>query len=131
MTSPTSLTACRRTLSRRIAVAGIASLVIVGGDLASSQEMIPRTLLVEMARNQFSVLCQSDSFASCMGFSTGTCLKLSETAIAQCLLPLPAEISPKNLQNRVLESCPKSVFAKAGFTEEKAGPCFDQAMQEG
>lgn len=115
---------------RRSASYGLASLILFTGSIAQSQDMIPRALLVDMARNQFSVLCQSETFASCMGFTPQACLELSESAISQCLLPLPDGISPEELDNSALESCPKSVFAEAGFSEEQAGPCFDRAMEE-
>ena len=114
---------------------GLASSVLLSGAAiqaqAQSQEMIPRALLVNMARNQFSVLCQSEAFASCMGFTSQACLDLSESAITQCLLPLPKEISPDKLDNSALESCPAGIFADAGYDEEKAGPCFDKAMEAG
>ena len=98
--------------------------------LAQSQEMIPRALLVDMARNQFSVLCQSEAFASCMGFTAQACLDLSEKAISQCLMPLPTGIDLAELDNSALKSCPKGVYADAGYSEEKAGQCFDKAMEE-
>ena len=92
--------------------------------LAQSQEMLARELLVDMARSQFSVLCQSQEFASCMGFTTQACLNLSENAIKQCLLPLPEQINPAQLDNAALEACPKEIYANAGFSEEKAGHVF-------
>lgn len=113
---------------------GFARVVLLGaslfaGSVAQSSEVIPRAMLVEMARSQFTTLCQSEVFASCMGFTTQSCLDLSETAIKQCLLPLPEEIPVEELENSALESCPKSVYADSGFTEEKAGICFDKAME--
>ena len=121
---------CLKTAIRHSAGASLASLILFTGPLAQSQEIIQRSLLVDMARNQFSVLCQSETFASCMGFTTESCLVLSESAIKQCLLPLPDQMKPEELDNSALESCPKSVFAEAGFHEEKAGICFDKAMEE-
>ncbi len=97
--------------------------------VAQSSEMISRVLLENMARGQYSVLCQSEVFTQCMGFTGAMCTDLSEAAIKQCLLPLPAEISPEELDNDALESCPMQVFADAGFTEEKAEVCFDEAME--
>jgi len=99
------------------------------GSVAQSQEMLARELLVDIARNQFSVLCQSEVFASCMGFTSQACLDLSESAIEQCLMPLPKEINPDELDNAALESCPKEIYADAGFSEEQAGLCFDKAME--
>jgi len=102
---------------------------VLSGSVAVSEEMIPRALLVDMARNQYSVLCQSEAFASCMGFTSESCLAISESAIEQCLLPLPEGIVLEELDNDALESCPKNVYAEAGYSEEKAGMCFDKAVQ--
>jgi len=96
---------------------------------ALAEEEIPRVFLIDIARNQFSILCQSEAFASCMGFTSEACLALSEEAIKQCLLPLPESINPDELENSSLESCPQSIFADAGHSEEQAGLCFDKAMQ--
>jgi hypothetical protein len=117
-------TTLRLTLS-----ASLIGTVLLSGSVAQSSETIRRAVLVDMARNQFSTLCQSEAFASCMGFTAESCMTLSETAITQCLLPLPKEVSLKLLENSALESCPKGVYADAGFSEEKAGICFDRAMQ--
>ncbi len=94
-----------------------------------AQETIPRALLVEMAKGQLDVLCGSSIFAGCMGFSQSECELLSDSAIKQCLLPLPEKIDLEKLDNAALESCPREVFADAGHTEEKAGMCFDEAME--
>lgn len=120
-----------RRLPGRPSVLLSAILFLAPAHLLVSDEMIPRSLLIDMARQQFSVMCQSETFVSCMGFSTSQCTDLSETAVKQCLLPLPAEISPSELDNDALEACPQQVFEDAGFTEEKAGMCFDQAMEAG
>jgi hypothetical protein len=109
--------------------ASLIGAALLSGSVAQSSEMIRRALLVDMARNQFSTLCESEAFASCMGFTFESCMTLSETAITQCLLPLPKEISLELLENSALESCPKGVYADAGFSEEKAGICFDKAME--
>jgi len=118
-----------RTTLRLSLSAAFMGTVLISGAAAQSDEIIPRALLEEMARNQFSILCQSEAFASCMGFTSESCQALSEQAIEQCLLPLPEEISLDKLENDALESCPKDVFADAGFSEEKAGICFDKAME--
>ncbi|MFK7995912.1 MAG: hypothetical protein AB8B87_17380 [Granulosicoccus sp.] len=109
-------------------------LALLGGfgvvpALAQSSEKVPRVLLENMARGQYAVLCDSSVFTGCMGFSGTECLDLSEIAIEQCLLPLPEAISPDELDNAAIESCPKKVFEDAGFSEEKAGMCFDKAME--
>lgn len=115
----------------RVTVVGLALMgsIWCSGSVAQSQEMLARELLVDMARGQFSVLCQSEVFASCMGFTPQVCLVLSESAIDQCLMSLPKEIDPVELDNAALESCPKEVYADAGYSEEKAGVCFDKAME--
>lgn len=95
---------------------------------AQSDEKVPRVMLENMARSQYAVLCSSQEFTSCMGFTGTACNDLAEAAIKQCLLPLPEEINPSELDNDAVESCPKEVFADAGFTEEQAGICFDKAM---
>lgn len=92
------------------------------------QETIPRLVLEGMARNQYSVLCSSEGFTACMGFSESVCTDLSNEAIKQCLLPLPEEIDLSQLDNSALESCPKQVFADAGYSEEKAAQCFDEVV---
>jgi hypothetical protein len=114
---------------RQALSASVLGTALLSGSIGQSDEMIPRALLVDMARNQFSILCNSEAFASCMGFTTELCMALSEQAISQCLLPLPKEISPEKLENSALESCPKGVYAGGGFSEEKADVCFDRAME--
>jgi len=96
--------------------------------MAQEGEKVQRKLLEDMARQQYSVLCASPEFAQCMGFSRSLCADLADKAISQCLLPLPVEISLQELENDVLESCPQKVFADAGFSEQMAGECFDQAI---
>ncbi len=107
----------------------VASVVVITASPVRSGEIIPRAILIDMARGQYDVLCQSEVFAGCMGFSQSECKRLSDSAIQQCLLPLPEEIDPDKLDNAALESCPKDVFADAGYSEEKAGMCFDEAME--
>lgn len=95
---------------------------------SQSREMIPRALLEDMARSQYDVLCASEAFTACMGFTASACNDISAQAIDECLSPLPKEIDPLTLDNSALESCPKMVFADAGFSEEKAELCFDEAV---
>jgi hypothetical protein len=64
-----------------------------------------------------------------MGFSSQQCIDLSEKAVSQCLLPLPEKISADELSNGTLESCPQQIFEDAGFSEDKAGVCFDKAIE--
>ena len=109
----------------------VASVIVITASPVRSSELIPRAALVEMASGQFNVLCNSEAFTSCMGFSQSECKRLSDSAIQQCLLPLPEQIDPTKLDNASLESCPKDVFAEAGYSEEKAGMCFDEALESG
>lgn len=99
------------------------------GAFAQPGDLIPRSLLVDMAQDQYSVLCNSETFTQCMGFSSTLCSELADSAIRQCLLSLPETIDPEELDNSSLESCPVGVFDDAGFSEEKAGMCFNEAME--
>jgi hypothetical protein len=47
----------------------LAGLIWCTGSIAQSQEMLARELLVDMARNQFTIICPSEVFASSMGFT--------------------------------------------------------------
>lgn len=120
----------RQSTFRLALSASLLGTALMSGSVVQSQETIARALLVEMAENQFSTLCQSEVFASCMGFTSKACLALSEDAIEQCLLPLPKEINMDELNNSTFEACPRDVYADAGYSEEKAGICFDKAMEE-
>jgi len=107
----------------------VVSVFFMGASPARSADPIPRALLVEMAGGQFDALCGSEVFAQCMGFTETECKTLSDNAIKQCLMPLPETIDPEKLDNDALESCPREFFADAGHSEEKAGMCFDKAME--
>lgn len=121
---PRSPTMWRKLMTLFVCIACLPATVAVAQD----SENIPRRLLEDMARQQYSVLCASPKFAQCMGFSSAECTDLAQAAIEQCLLPLPAEIAPHELDNEALESCPQKVFADAGFNEQMAGECFDEAI---
>ncbi|MFK7855343.1 MAG: hypothetical protein AB8B79_14565 [Granulosicoccus sp.] len=112
-----------------VAALALASSLWCSGSLAQDQDTLARGLLVDMARSQYSVMCQSEVFASCMGFAAQACLDLSESAIEMCLMPLPEEVNLQELDNAALESCPKDIFADAGYSEDKAKMCFDKAME--
>ena len=114
---------------KTLLVAIILGAFSIGSVLAQSDEKVPRIMLENMARSQYAVLCGSPEFTGCMGFTGSACKDLSEAAIKQCLLPLPELISPAELDNAAIESCPKQVFEDAGFSEEQAGLCFDEAME--
>lgn len=119
------------TSKSRAAIAGLAlaSSIWCSGSLAQAPDTLARGLLVDMARSQYAVMCQSEVFSSCMGFAPQACLDLSESAIEMCLMPLPEEVNLQELDNAALEACPKDIFADAGYTEDKAKMCFDKAME--
>ena len=97
---------------------------------ASSQDQsLSRFLLIKLARDQSNVLCGSEVFTQCMGFSQTQCMELSEKSIEQCLLPLPERIELDMLESETLESCPKLVYQEAGFEDEKAQMCLSEALQ--
>lgn len=106
------------------------AVVVLPGVVSSQDQSISRTLLIKLSRDQGQALCGSQAFTQCMGFTEETCLALSEDAIQQCLVPLPERIGLDQLQNDAIEECPKNVYADAGYSEEKAGVCFDKAMQQ-
>lgn len=108
--------------------------LLVGSSLSvprlAQAEDIPKYLLLKLTRDQSRVFCSSEVFTQCMGFSETQCIDISEKAIEQCLGPLPAQIDPLNLDNDVLEQCPQQVYAKEGFSEEKAKECYEKAVEE-
>lgn len=108
----------------------IAMLMMMSPAPVQSQDAVPRDVLENMARSQYDVLCGSDVFVACMGFSESACQNLADSAIRQCLLPLPEEIDPSQLDNDAIESCPKLVFEDAGFSDEKAAACFVEAIKD-
>jgi hypothetical protein len=93
-------------------------------------EKISKELLINLSREQSNVLCESSVFTSCMGFDKEACFDLSEEAVQQCLAPLPDTIKLAELQNESLESCPQEVYAKAGYTDEKAQACLQKALSK-
>lgn len=92
-------------------------------------DKLSKQLLIQLSREQSNVLCQSDVFTQCMGFNKDTCLDLSEQAVQQCLEPLPETINLAELQNDSLEACPQKVYAEAGYSDEKAQACLQQALK--
>ena len=97
--------------------------------VSSQDESLSRFLLIKLARDQSKVLCTSEQFTQCMGFSESQCLDLSELSIEQCLMPLPERISLKVLENETIENCPKKVYDDAGYSDEKAQMCLEKALQ--
>ena len=107
-----------------------ASIAIAMPLVASAQDNISKFLLIKMARENSGVLCKSEAFTECMGFTAARCDEIKEEAINTCLEPLPDSINPDELKNDSLEACPRKVYKDAGFPEEKAKMCFDKAMEE-
>ena len=42
---------------------------------------------------------------------------------------MPERIALDQLDNELIEACPRQVYEDAGYTEEKAAQCFDQAYK--
>jgi len=105
-------------------------LVLQSGNVFSQDQSLSRFLLIKLSRDQSAVLCGSEKFTQCMGFTQKECLALSEKAVEQCLMPLPERIELDQLSNDTIESCPKLVYEEAGFSDEKAQECLAGAMEQ-
>lgn len=108
----------------------IAGAGVAGWAFAQDTEKLAKALMIELSREQSQVLCQSAEFTSCMGFSEQACLDLSEEALQQCIMPLPDTIILSNLNSEVLEMCPQEVYAKAGYSNEKATDCLLEILDK-
>jgi len=95
-------------------------LALQSGSVFSQDQSLSRFLLIKLSRDQSAVLCGSEKFTQCMGFSEKECLILSEKAVEQCLMPLPERIELDQLSNDTIESCPRLVYEEAGYPDEKA-----------
>ncbi len=103
---------------------------VIFGHAAMAEEKLSKFLLIKLSREQSQVLCASEAFNSCMGFTQETCLELSEKALQQCIVPLPDTINLEELSNDALEACPQKVYKEAGFAEEKALMCVEEILSE-
>jgi len=65
-----------------------------------------------------------------MGFTESVCFELSESALQQCIVPLPDTILLSELDNDVLEKCPQTVYEAAGFSNDKAGACVQKILDK-
>jgi len=123
-----------RNLNSLTTCAAIVSLVFVFGAskpvLAETEDTISKLLLMGMIRDNTSVLCESEQFTQCMGFTADSCIDLLEQSIKICIDPLPDSIKLTELENSSLEACPQKVYSDAGFTEEKAEMCLSQGAPE-
>lgn len=99
------------------------------GGWVVAEDKLSKFLLIKISREQSQVLCTSEIFTQCMGFTETACLDLSEKAVEQCLAPLPDTISLAELDNDALEACPQGVYAEAGYTDEKAVECLQKALK--
>lgn len=126
---PSFLSAC--VLVPTIATVALSSAVVSTSMLsvAHSQEKLSKSLLLEISREQSAVLCESTVFTQCMAFTQEQCLALSEKALQECLMPLPDTIKLSDLQNDSIEICPKKVYDDAGFSDEKAQQCLQEALK--
>lgn len=91
---------------------------------------MPKNLLIKLSRDQGGILCNSETFTSCMNFSKSECLAISEQAIKQCIEPLPDEIDLKTLDNDTIEACPRDIYKEAGYPDEKAQACLQKALTQ-
>ena len=102
---------------------------VIGSGPAHSEDKLSKYLLIKLSREQSAVLCQSEVFTQCMAFTETQCFELSEKALEACMGPLPDTINLAELQNETLEECPKAVYEEAGFAEEKAQQCLQEALK--
>lgn len=109
----------------------VAACVLFAGSVSISlaqEPSVSRILLIKLSREQSAVLCGSSVFTECMGFTKSECTEISEQAVQQCLMPLPETINLTELDNEAIEACPKKVFDDAGYKEDKALECLENAM---
>ncbi len=123
----------RSTCALMPAITAVALTSVVVGvsmmSVAHSQEKLSKSLLLEISREQSAVLCESTVFTQCMAFTQEQCLALSEKALQECLMPLPDTINLADLQNESIELCPKKIYDDAGFSDEKAQQCLQEALK--
>ena len=105
-------------------------LALQSGSVFSQDQSLSRFLLIKLSRDQTAVLCGSEQFTQCMGFTEKECLVLGEKAIEQCLMPLPERIELDQLSNDTIESCPRLVYEEAGYSDEKAQECLAGALEQ-
>jgi hypothetical protein len=119
-----------RVTKKAFVLSSIAALTLAQPMAGFAQDQnIPKNALIQMVRDNASFLCKTPTFTQCMGFSQQRCDELTDVAIDTCLRPLPDSINPAELKNESLEDCPQKVYADAGFSEDKAKMCFDEAVQ--
>ncbi len=104
------------------------SLLLAGPSATVAQDKLSKFLLIKLSREQSAVLCGSEIYTQCMGFSADSCTSLSEKAIDMCLSSLPDTINLSQLDNDTLEACPRVVYEEAGYNEGKALACLQKAM---
>ena len=115
-------------LFRNCLIASVIACFGFGGWVVA-QDKVSKFLIMKLSREQSQVLCASEVFTQCMGFVEARCLEISEQALEQCIAPLPDTIVLTELDNDVLEACPQSVYADAGFSNEKAVACLEEALK--
>ncbi|MEM7258429.1 MAG: hypothetical protein AAF404_13710 [Pseudomonadota bacterium] len=107
----------------------LAVFISVPGQAQDQTDKLSKLVLMKLSRDQSQALCESAVFTQCMGFDQQQCLTLSEKALQKCLGPLPDTIKLSDLQNETLEACPQSVYTEAGYAEEKAQACLQEALK--
>lgn len=103
---------------------------LLASHIAIAEDKLSKFLLIKLSREQSKVLCGSEGFNACMGFTQEACMELSEKALRQCIMPLADSISLAELDNDALEACPQKVYADAGYSEEKAKTCIENLPKE-
>ena len=112
-----------------IALTLLAAAGVISSGSTHAQDKLSKFLLLKLSRDQSAVLCKSEVFTQCMAFTETQCLELSEKALDECMGPLPDTINLADLQNETLEECPKKVYEDAGYTDEKAQQCLQEALK--
>lgn len=104
-----------------------AAALVVSAPMLVYADEISKFVLIKLSRDQAHTICKEEVYTQCMGFTEQSCIALADKAIDQCLGSLPDQIKLETLQNSQLEACPHAVYKEAGYEEEKAKMCFDEA----
>ena len=107
----------------------VAATGVAGWAIAQDSGKISKFLMIKLSREASQVLCQSEEFTACMGFTEQACIALSEKALQQCIMPLPDTVYLRDLNSDVLEACPQQVYEEAGYSNEKAAACVQEASE--
>ncbi len=117
-------------LAATLTLTGAGGWAVAQGEDSQDEDKLSKFLLIKLSREQSQVLCQSEVFTSCMGFTEQVCFELSEIALQQCIVPLPDTVNLQDLNSEVLEVCPQQVYEEAGYSNEKAIACLEEAWEK-